>query len=40
MFSHCKAMGDNDPQGEAIFDPRGMISRIYVELHIIAAYQI
>ena len=31
-FSHCKAMSDNDPQGGAIFDPRGMIGRFYVEL--------
>ena len=23
-FSHCKSMEDNDPQGGAIFDPRGM----------------
>ena len=28
-FSHCKSMGANDPQGEAIFDPRGMVGRIY-----------
>ena len=28
-FSHCKFMGANDPWGGAIFDPRGMISRIY-----------
>ena len=32
-FSHCKYMGANDPQ-DAIFDPRGMIGRIYVEHHI------
>ena len=34
MFSHCKSMGANDPWGGAIFDPRGMIRRIYVKLHI------
>ena len=28
-FSHCKSMGANDPQGGAIFVPRGMIGRIY-----------
>ena len=28
-FSHCKSMGANDPRGGAIFDPRGMIGRIY-----------
>ena len=32
-FSHCKSMGANDPQGEAIFDPRGMVSRNYKEDH-------
>ena len=32
-FSHCKSMGANDPRGGAIFDPRGMIGRIYVEDH-------
>ena len=32
-FSHCKSMGANDPRGRAIFDPRGMISRIYTEDH-------
>ena len=32
-FSHCKSMGDNDPRGGAIFDPRGMIGRIYIEDH-------
>ena len=31
MFSHCKSMGANDPRGGAIFDPRGMIGRIYIE---------
>ena len=34
-FSHCKSMGANDPQGGAIFDPRGMIGRIYIEDHSI-----
>ena len=33
-FSHCKYMGANDPQDGAIFDPRDMIGRIYVEHHI------
>ena len=32
-FSHCKAMGANDPQGGAIFDLRGMIGRIYIDDH-------
>ena len=32
-FSHCKSMGANDPRGAAIFDPRGMICRIYIEDH-------
>ena len=32
-FPHYKYMGANDPQGGAIFDPRGMIGRIYVEHH-------
>ena len=27
-FSQCKSMGANDPQGRAIFDPRGMVGRI------------
>ena len=31
FFSHCKSMGANDPRGGAIFDPRGMIGRIYIE---------
>ena len=26
-------MGANDPRGGAIFDPRGMIGRIYTEDH-------
>ena len=33
VFSHCKSMGANDPRGGAIFDPRGMIGRIYIEDH-------
>ena len=33
FFSHCKSMGANDPRGGAIFDPRGMIARIYIEDH-------
>ena len=32
-FSHCKSMGANDPRGGAIFDPRGMTGRIYIEDH-------
>ena len=32
-FSHCQSMGANDPRGGAIFDPRGMIGRIYKEDH-------
>ena len=32
-FSHCKSMAANDPRGGAIFDPRGMIGRIYIEDH-------
>ena len=32
-FSHCKSMGANGPRGAAIFDPRGMIGRIYIEDH-------
>ena len=31
VFSHCKSMGDNDPWGGAIFDPRGMVGRINKE---------
>ena len=34
-FSHCKSMGAIDPRGGAIFDPRGMIGRIYIEDHYI-----
>ena len=26
-------MGANDPRSGAIFDPRGMIGRIYIEFH-------
>ena len=33
MFSHCKSMGANYPGGGAIFDPRGMVGRIYKEHH-------
>ena len=32
-FSHCKSMGANDHRGGAIFDPRGMVGRIYKEDH-------
>ena len=32
-FSHCMSMGANDPRGGAIFDPRGMVGRIYKEDH-------
>ena len=32
-FSLGKSMGANDPWGGAIFDPRGMIGRIYIENH-------
>ena len=32
-FSHCKSMGANGPRGGAIFDPRGMIGRIYKKDH-------
>ena len=32
-FSHCKSKGANDRRGGAIFDPRGMIDRIYKEDH-------
>ena len=32
-FSHCKSMGANDPRGRAIFYPRDMIDRIYIEGH-------
>ena len=28
-FSHCKSMGANDPRGGTIFDPRGMVGRIF-----------
>ena len=33
-FSHSKYMGANDPRGGAIFDPSGMIGRIYIEDHL------
>ena len=32
-FSNCKSMGANDPRGRAIFDPRGMVGRIYKDDH-------
>ena len=32
-YSHCMSMGANDPWGGAIFDPRGMVGRIYKEDH-------
>ena len=32
-FSYCKSMGANNPRGGAIFDPRGMVGRIYKEDH-------
>ena len=32
-FSHCKSMGANDPRSRAIYDPRGMVGRIYKEDH-------
>ena len=32
-FSHCKSMGTSDPRDGAIFDPGGMIGRIYKEDH-------
>ena len=31
-FSNCKSIGAIDLPGWAIFDPRGMIRRIYVKL--------
>ena len=31
VFSHCKSMRANDPQGGVIFDPRGMVGMIYKE---------
>ena len=37
-FSHCKSMGATDPRGGAIFDPRGMIGRIYIEDHYTLLY--
>ena len=37
-FSHCKSMGANDPRGGAIFDPRGMTGRIYIEDHYTLLY--
>ena len=35
VFPIVKSMGTNDPPGGAIFDPRGMIGRIYIEDHYI-----
>ena len=32
-FFHYKSMGNNDPQGVASLDPRGLIGRIYVGDH-------
>ena len=32
-FSHCMSMGGNEPRGGAIFEPRGMVGRIYKEDH-------
>ena len=32
-FSHCMSVGANDPRGGAIFDPRGMVGRLYKEDH-------
>ena len=34
MIVQFKSMGANDPRDGAIFDPRGMVCRIYVKLHI------
>ena len=39
-LSHCKSMGANDPRGGAIFDPRGIIGRIYKEDHYTLLYTI
>ena len=33
FFPKCKSLGANDPQDGAVFDPRGMIGRIYVGYH-------
>ena len=33
FYFHCKSMGDNDPRGRAIFDPRGTVGRIYTGDH-------
>ena len=30
-FPHSKSMGAKDPRDGAIFDPRGMVDRIYIE---------
>ena len=34
MFSNCKSKETIEPWGGAISDPRGMLIRIYVKLHI------
>ena len=34
IFSYCMTMGDDDPQGMANLDPRGMIGRCRVPLNI------
>ena len=34
MFSNSKYKGAIDPPGWAISDPRGILGRIYVKLHI------
>ena len=34
FFSNCKSKGAIDPWGGAISDPRGMLGKIYVKLHI------
>ena len=34
IFFHCKSMGANDPRVGVIFDPRGMVGKIYKEDHI------
>ena len=31
-LSNCKSMGDIDPRDGAIFDPRGIVRSIYVQL--------
>ena len=34
IFPYFMTMGDDDPQGVANLDPRGMIGRIYVKYHL------